>query len=379
VAVKQERQCGEPPLRIGFNAHLLPVGATYRSAGVATYVRQMLERLPRVAPEYEYVFFTPPTAEPLVRRCSAIHIPSRLPTSRPLVRIAWEQGVAPLLVRRFKLDLLHSPVNVAPLLLDRPSVLTIHDLAFLIHPERLPKAKQAYLRGLVRASVARATHVITISQKTKEDLVNYFNVREERISVVYLGVDERYRPLAVCCPPIERPYILYVGTIEPRKNLDVLVRAFAVLRQRGYPHRLVLVGARGWLYADLFQLIAALGLEEAVVEVGFVDDLVPWYNCADLFVYPSQYEGFGLPPLEAMACGVPVVVSSGGALGEVVADAALTASPGDEEALVEAMRAVLDNTALAQRLAAAGRARAATFSWDQTARRTAAVYREVGA
>lgn len=351
--------------------HLLPVGATYRSAGVAVYVDQLVHRLPQVDPGNDYVFFGPTGVE-----VTGV-IQSRLPTTRPPVRVLWEQIAAPWLARRLSIDVWHSPVNVAPLLLGRRSVITVHDLSFLVHPDRFLPAKRMYLTAFTRASLRQASEVIAVSHATKKDLMAYLGLPDERVSVVPLGVDERYRPRPDLPSPLPDPYILYVGTIEPRKNLDILVRAFAALKRAGYPHVLALVGARGWLYAHLFRLIASLGLEDVVVQPGFVDDLVPWYNCADLFVYPSHYEGFGLPPLEAMACGTPVVTTWGGALGEVVGDAALTVAPGDESALRNAIQAVLGRESLAASLVVAGYARAAGFSWDRTARDTATVYRRV--
>src|SRR5579884_1323393 len=355
-------------MRVGVDAHLLPPGQGYRAAGVAVYVEQLIRRLPRVAPGLEFLFFTPPGWE------MAGAVPSRLPTSRPLTRIAWEQAAAPVLARRWKLDVTHGPVNVLPLLSTTRGVVTVHDLAFLKYPKAFRRSRGVYLKLVVGASVRKAAAVITPSRSTREDVIEHFGVDLEKVHVIPLGVDEHYQHSGPVDAPLDGPYVLYAGTLEPRKNVPLLLRAFAELRRLGYPHRLALVGGPGWKYRGVFELISRLGIEDAVVAPGFVEDLLPWYNRADLFIYPSVYEGFGLPPLEAMACGTPVITSSAGSLGEVVDDAALTFPPYDQEALLALIRSVLDNRETAERLRALGPQRAAQFPWDETARQTAAVY-----
>lgn len=359
-------------MRVGFNAHLLPRGSTYRSAGVAGYVAQLMARLPRVAPENQYLFFTPPgfAGEGL--------IPSRLPTWRPLVRISWEQVIEPVQVRRLRVDVVHHPVNASPLLDGPGSVVTLHDLAFLKFPEAFTTAKRTYLRLIVKASVLKAARVITPSQSSRLDVIEHFGAQPEKVVAVPLGVDEHYRRVADMPSPFEGPFILYVGTIEPRKNLPRLLGAFARLRAGGYPHRLVMAGPLGWMYQEVYRAITSLDLQASVVILGFVEDLLPWYNSADLFVYPSVYEGFGLPPLEAMACGTPVVTTSAGSLREVVGNAALLVAPDDEAGLLTAMESVLADSSLADRLRREGEMRSRSFSWDQTARETARVYEAVG-
>ncbi len=355
-------------MRIGLNAQLLPPDRSYRAAGVASYVRQLTERLPRVAPENEYVFFAP-------RGMTGKNIrPSRFDTSNPLIRIPWEQVVEPVLVSRLGLDVVHSPVNVSPVLMSASSVVTVHDLGFMLHPEVFPAAKRYYLQAMVRRSVRSARQVIAPSLATADDITEQFGVPPDRISVIPEGVDERFRVEKDSPRPLAEPYILYVGTIEPRKNLPVLIRAFASIREAGYPHRLALVGGNGWMYEDVYGLIDELGMKEAIITTGFVEDLVPWYNHADLFVYPSMFEGFGLPPLEALACGTPVVASSARSLREVVGEAAVYFALDDEDDVVTALRRVIDDRLLAERLRTAGLERASLFSWDDTVRRTAAVY-----
>jgi glycosyltransferase involved in cell wall biosynthesis len=245
----------------------------------------------------------------------------------------------------------------------------------------------AYLRSALTASLDRADHVIAVSESTRRDLIQLAEVGPQRVSAVYNGVDPAFGQLE---PQLVdrfrsevfegRPYILHVGTLEPRKNIDVLMRAFAALRrERSIPHVLALVGARGWSYRPLFELRTELGLER---DVEFVDYVRPaalplWYNGADLFAYPSAYEGFGLPVLEAMACGVPTVTSASSSLSELAGEACITVTPGNQEELAAAMARALTDEALRGELARAGLARASTFSWNTTARRTVKIYRSV--
>jgi len=358
-------------MRIAVNAHLLPAGPTYRSAGVASYVKQLVDRLPQVAPQHEYVFFAPPG------RSGPGVVPARLPTSNPVVRIAWEQVVEPGAIRRCGADAVHSPVNVSPLLPGCPTVVTLHDLAFLKFPHTFTRAKRIYLSRLVGISARHADHVIVPSDASRLDVVEALGVAPDKVTVVPEGVDERYRVRADVARPLQGPYILFAGTIEPRKNLPVLLRSFASLKVLGYPHKLALAGAPGWMYEEVYRTIESLGIADSVALTGFVGDLVPWYNHADLFVYPSLYEGFGLPPLEAMACGTPAVTSSAGSLREVIGNAGILVAPTDVDGFVEAMRSILDDAELRQRLIRAGAARAAMFSWDDTVRKTVGIYEAV--
>jgi len=355
-------------LRIAVDAHLYPRGSTYRSAGVSRYVRELVLRLPTVAPEHEFVFYVPPQID------IPFGSPSRLPTHTPLVRIAWEQIAEPVENWRRRVELIHSPVNVSSLLLSAPSVVTIHDLSFVRFPDRVVPAKRWYQRTMSAHSARHARRVIVPSRATKEDCVAAFGIDPDRVTVIPEGVGSEFHVDPSSRPPLDQPYILHVGTLEPRKNLPRLIAAFAQFKADGRPHSLALVGPKGWMYEQIEAAIESAGLEDSVRLVNFVPDLAPWYNHADFFVYPSLYEGFGLPPLEAMACGTPVVLSSAGSLSEVAGDAALLVSPSDTGGLVTAMRTMADNATLRDRFRIAGLARAAQFSWDETARRTVEVY-----
>lgn len=372
-----------PLSRVGISAYLLHHGADYRAAGVSTYTGQLLAHLPLVAPEHEYVAFHGRDAPQLQGARSVI---SSAPTQQPLVRIAWEQIVLPVSAARGRVDLLHGTVNVLPLAAPMPLVVTVHDLAFLRYPERFHRAKAAYLKAAVSLSVRRARVIIAVSEATKSDLMEVLGVTPDRISVVYSGADPMFRQLESDQREAFRrshvggkPYILHVGTLEPRKNLGTLIRAFAGLAERGYPHALVLVGSLGWMYDDLFREVSRLKIEQQVHFVDYVKpaELPLWYNCADLFALPSAHEGFGLPLLEAMACGLPAVTSEANALVELGGGACLTVEVGSEDALRDAMEKVLGDPTLRALMREAGLRRSAGFSWAETARATAHVYESV--
>lgn len=363
-------------MRISIIAYLLQHGRDFRSAGVSVYADQLLRALPTACPNLEITAHTGPRA-PSIPGVRTVRSP--IDTRRAAPRILWEQVSGRLLSARQ--DILHGTVNTIPLAAPIPTVVTIHDLSFLRFPDRLPRARRAFLSAAVPASARRATRVIAISESTKRDIVELIGIPEGRISVVYQGVDAAFRPGPSDISAAHfagRPYILHVGTVEPRKNLDILVRAYAALRRDGIPHALALVGPRGWMDDPVFAVIRELGLQDDVRLAGYVPpaDLPRWYNGADLFAFPSAYEGFGLPILEAMACGVPTVTSNGSSLGEVAGTAALTVDAGSVEDLHDAMGRILSDQNLAARLRDLGRARAAKFTWESTARGTAAVYED---
>ena len=370
-------------MRVGVIAYLLHAGRSYRAAGVNIYLQNLLRHLPVEGPHHTYFALHGPDA-PRLHDVRSIRTP--FPTRWQPVRIAWEQVAAPLELWAKRLDVVHGAVNVLPLASGAPSVVSVHDLSFLRFPERFPPLKVAYLTRAVAASLKRATRVIAVSQHTRCDLLELCGVPEERVIVVYSGVGRGFQPLPAGRVAAfrhlhfgDRPYILHVGTLEPRKNIDILIRAFAVCRNEiDVPHVLALVGAKGWKFESLFQLVRRLGIEEHVRFVDYVspDELPLWYNGADLFAYPSAYEGFGLPVLEAMACGVPTVTSSSSALHELASGACLTVEPGSQEALQLALARMLTAPELRATLRGAGLARAAQFTWARCARETVAVYEQ---
>jgi glycosyltransferase involved in cell wall biosynthesis len=371
--------------RIGINAHLLAQEESHRRAGISRYIHNLLLHLYRTDPESDYTVF-------LNNRCT-LTLPyrqrhSRLPTRNPWWRIFWEQCVQPLEVRTAGIQLLHSPVNVQPLFLPCGSVVTVMDLSFMVFPETLRTPQRFYQRVFTRWSAQRANHLIAISNRTARDLNQFFAVPADRVSVVFPGVDTAHRPIKDEAKinhfrqrhSLPERFILFIGTLEPRKNLLTLLEAYAEFRRQTHTgHKLVLGGAPGWFYQPVLAAVEDLGLGTDVMFPGFIpdDELPLWYNAADVFVYPSLYEGFGLPPLEAMACGTPVIVSSASSLPEVVGDAALLASPHKPEEWAMALSSLCNDAGLRNALATRGPQRAQQFSWKRTARETAKVYRTV--
>lgn len=269
-----------------------------------------------------------------------------------------------------------------------PTVITVHDLSTLLFPElhvhntiEMHERKMHFVR-------TQADLVIAVSENTRRDVIKHLDVPPERVRVVYEAAGEQFHPIedahtvaAIAHRYRLEPnsYVLTVGTLEPRKNQIRLVEAFHLLSQRGVTRglKLVLAGGKGWLYDNLFQRVEELGLTEDVIFTGVVpdEDLPALMNGALVFVYPSLYEGFGLPALEAMACGVPVITSNASSLPEVAGDAALLVDPYDVEGLAEAMRSLIESEETRSDLREKGLAQAARFSWERTARETLAAYK----
>jgi glycosyltransferase involved in cell wall biosynthesis len=376
---RQSLDVDQTPMHIGINAHLLSLAHTYRGAGINRYIYNLLLNLALADQEHQYTVFLgdrrfPPNPGLTLRT-------SWLPTTHPLVRIGWEQLVQPFVLWQEKIDLLHSLAFVTPLLSPCPSVVTIYDLSFILFPKGFKYSKRLYLTLLTCPSARSAKRIITISESTKRDTVRLLGVSPEKVDVVYCGVDKPF------CPLPEREVasfrqkrglperiILFVGTIEPRKNVARLVEAYSRLRDGQV--KLVIGGARGWLYEEVFARVEELELTGDVLFPGYIPpaELPLWYNAAELFVYPSLYEGFGLPPLEAMACGTPVITSNVSSLPEVVGEAGLTVDPMNSEGLAEAMNQVLSDGILRQSMREQGLARAGRFSWAKAAQETVEVY-----
>jgi glycosyltransferase involved in cell wall biosynthesis len=374
------RESNSRATHVGVNAHLLSLAEGYRSAGITSYIFHLLRHLPGIAKEMEYTVFL---SEKRYAGGPGLQLQrSRLPTHLPPVRILWEQALLPWIVQREALDLVHTTAFVGPLASSCPFVVTVHDLSFLFFPQSFRSLRRSYLRVFARMSVRQARRVIAVSESTKNDLVKLYGISPAKIDVVYNGVDASFQPL-----PADRVasfrqqnrlpdrFILFVGTLEPRKNIVRLIEAYAKLPKERLP--LLLVGGKGWFYDEIFARVEALGLTGEVHFVGFVpaEDLPLWYNAADLFVYPSIYEGFGLPPLEAMACGTAVITSTASSLPEVVGKAGRLVDPTDTDALAGAMAQVLGNRDVQQELEAAGLVQAAGFSWESAARGTVDSYR----
>ncbi len=287
--------------------------------------------------------------------------------------------------------LFHATDNLLPCLKKTHSVLTVYDLAFRFYPETFTTLNRWFQLLTMGTFLYRAHAVIAISQNTKRDVAQLYGVDESKITVVYGGVNSRFQPASISEIEHVRTryhlperYILFVGSIEPRKNLKALLAAFSAIKQQREAIdsiKLVIAGKRGWLYADFFQQLRTSGLENEIILPGFIadEDLPALYSAADVFVFPSWYEGFGLPVLEAMACGTPVVCSNVSSLPEVAGEAALMVAPNDVRGFCEAITRTLTDAVLRQELIGRGFRQAARFTWEKTAQQTLAVYEQVTA
>ena len=377
----EETRDGELRARIGINAHLIADEASYRRAGIHQYIARVLDHLPPVSSASQYVVYTR-HAPKLANRAGFVVQRSRWPTERRLVRIAWEQAAWPILAAQDKLDLLHSTAFVTPVLSGIPAVITVFDLSFMHYPDSFPPLQRAYLQSQTARSLRKAQRVITISESGRADVQQLFQVPEDQIDVVLPGVEPQFRPLPTAevaefrrCEGLPEKVILHVGTLQPRKNIPVLLEALARIKRPDL--LLVLVGGKGWLYEDIFARVVALGLEKQVRFSGYVDDenLPLWYNAATLLAFPSVYEGFGLPVVEAMACGAPVIAARSSSIPEAGGDAALYFNPNDVEELAAHITAVLDDDDLAVSMRDSGLKQARRFSWQKAGEETARVYK----
>jgi glycosyltransferase involved in cell wall biosynthesis len=294
------------------------------------------------------------------------------PARRP-VRLAWEQARGPALADHVRADVWHGPHYTMPLRASVPCAVTVHDLTFFDHPEWHERSKVVYFRRMIRAAARRASTLICVSTFTANRLRALVAPRTD-IEVIHHGVDhDRFSATgdstadlaALAEHGIEPPYIAFASTIEPRKNVPTLVHAFAAVAATRPELRLVLAGSDGWGAREASDAIAASGVATRVLRPGYLDNatIAAFFRRAAAVTYPSLEEGFGLPALEGLACGAPVVTSEGSALAEVVGDAALLVPPGDADALAGALARVLDDSALSERLRVAGPARAAEFTW----------------
>lgn len=300
----------------------------------------------------------------------------------------WLQTVLPFLLKKDQISVFHAPLFIVPLISSIPKVVTIHDLSVYIYPEKTTWQNRAILRTLLPASVKAADAVIADSENTKRDIVGHLGARPDKITVIPLAVPDsfyRHYDRAAIKQVKEKyglpeNYLLFVGTIEPRKNLERLIRAFGLVleRRKDLPHRLILAGRLGWLYQDIIRTRNDLALEDRIKLLGYVaeDDLPLVHQGADLFVYPSLYEGFGLPVLEAMASGIPVITSQVSSLPEVAGDSCCLINPLNVEELAAAIERILESSSLQAQMAQAGLARAREFSWRKTAEETFQVYRK---
>jgi glycosyltransferase involved in cell wall biosynthesis len=354
--------------------------------GIGTYVRNLVRTLATQSYDDEYVL--------LCRAADVDDVRSLGPRFEPVVERAGnysvrEQVSIPAALARARVDLFHSPHYVVSPLTRCPYVVTIHDCIHLRFPQYLPnRMASTYARTMMRMAASRARRVLTVSNASKDDILHYLRVPADRVEVIYNALDTR-----LATPPTDdevahvrdrflltSPFILYAGNIKPHKNVDRLIEAYSILRRRGITEpKLLIIGDQISKYPNLRRLVHGFQLHPHVRFLGFVPEttLAALYRLASVFVFPSLYEGFGLPPLEAMAAGTPVVTSNVSSLPEVVGDAAVLIDPMDAGAIADAMARVLSDATLRDTLVTRGHARVQAFSWDRSVARIRQVYADV--
>lgn len=353
-----------------------------RHSGIGQYIVHLAEALPAFDPEWQYTLIhsrkdrTPPR-----------HPSARLFSAWTPSHHRFEQITFPIELSRLKINLLHSPDFIPPFSGHFRRVITVHDLNFLYYPQYLTTASRRYYNDQIERAVAIADHILADSDAAKSDLIKLLAVPAEKITVVWLAPDSIYHvltapELSVARSDLKLPdrFILFTGTLEPRKNIAGLLQAYRSYLDRTHDSAdLILAGARGWLFAETHALIEQLRLQDRVrlIEAPTDSNLVALYNCAAAYVQPSFYEGFGLTILEAMACGVPCIISSRGSLPEIGGDAALIIDPEDVSQLADALERVLTDAQLQSYLRQRGLIRVKDFSWERCVRETRAVYEKV--
>ena len=367
-------------MRIALNAHLLSNGPGYRAAGIHSYISSLLRHLPGAADDdwrFEAHVGAANTAA-----FDGIHMArARADTSSAWRRIVWEQTQQPRELRG--VDLYHAMAFVAPIVLPAPMVVTVYDLSFIRFPARISSARRHYLRAMTSLTCKRARRVIAISQSTADDLQRHLGVPARKIDVTPLGYDKAlFHPRQPAeiehfrrKHSLPERFWLFVGTLEPRKNLMLLLEAYRLLdKEARLP--LILGGGVGWRGEQILAAIEQLGIGDSVKHVGFIPaaDLPLWYNCAEVFVYPSIYEGFGLPVLEAMACGTPVIASDVAALSEIVGKAGLCIAPDDLVRWAAALQAVREEDEWRETVGQYAAQAAQYYSWQRTALLTVRSY-----
>jgi glycosyltransferase involved in cell wall biosynthesis len=392
-------------MHIGINAQLLSLSQNYRNGGISRYIRYLLTAIANLSGSHEYTIFV--NGQDVIDHLSDFagkvvtghsgqtkitYVAESWPESRPISRVAWEQLKLPGLLREKRINVFHSPANVLPERLPHScaGVVTLHDLAFLRYPHVLTRSKRVYHRTFTMHSLRRATMIIANSNSTKQDAIELAGLSANHIQMVYPCIEERFSNVILDeeiqffrqTHGLTMGYLLYLGTLEPRKNITTLIEAYAHLRKiYGREEKLVLAGGKGWLFDSIFQKVQDLGLESAVLFPGFVSDAeqLLWYHSASVFVYPSLYEGFGMPVTEALACGIPVVTSNVSSLPEAGATLALTVDPHDSEAMARAINKALTDETLRKQCQTQAEIVRQQFSAQRMAEQTVAVYEQSAA
>jgi glycosyltransferase involved in cell wall biosynthesis len=363
-------------LRVGIDIH--SIGS--QKGGNETYYRELVKEIIRFPCDHAFfLYYTDARASQQIVASERFILKPLRPSHR-ILRIPF---TLPWRVRNDRLDVFHAQFIVPPFLKCK-TVTTIPDIAYELVPQFFPAHQRAWLKMLVRESAKRADHIITVSEYSKRDLIQAYGVSSEKITVTYEGAGDEFVPLdrdkakehLACKYGINGNFILYLGRLQARKNLARVVESYARVLKSGLRYKLVLAGKQDSLFQPVLSRIRELKLENDILLPGYVqaEDVPIFFNAAEVFIYPSFYEGFGLPVMEAMACGTPVITSRGSSLEEVAGAGALLVDPMDEASIAEALTEVLSDTGLRHRLGQAGLARSRQFTFKNAANQTIGVY-----
>lgn len=372
-------------MRIGINFHTTD---EYIS-GVELYTLDLLNALLKIDCENDYVMFTnqPALVSKYVTPSENMTVIQIRHLRTRVARILWEHTQLPHLALRSSLDVLHCPSYICPLReTSVPYVVTIHDTIAIDHPGWCKKTNALYFNLSMKAAVRKASNVITLSKCTADDIVRNLGLPHSKIRVIHPGISEMFvvQRNEVRCSEVRaryslpERYILYTGNVEPKKNIWTLLLVLKRLRRKGFPHKLVMVGKRTWESDVEIEKISEEKRSGNVVWPGYVDrkDLPCVYQMADVFVFLSLYEGFGFPPLEAMACGTPVVSTNSGSLKETLTGAALTVKPFDVKQITQAIISAITDSLVRSECVRLGLERSSLFSWEKAARETLSIYED---
>ncbi len=371
-------------MKIALDATALP----NKPGGAGNYIINLAHALLELDSGHELVILCHPSDRQLFKL--EPHQESHLfyvPDLNPALRLAWEQFRLPRLLAKLRVDLLHSPHYTMPLRAGIPVVVTFHDMTFFLYPEYHTLVKRFFFPVMIRQSAARAAALLAVSESTRQDAIRLLKIPPQKISTTRLGYDPQYVRIEdpAYLEQVRRKYhlpahfLLHVGTLEPRKNHSTLLKAFDIIAQSNAEIALVLVGGAGWNARQIAQQIKTLRHGKRIHWLGYADshDMPALYRLAEVFVYPSIYEGYGLPVLEAMACGAPTITSTVSSMPEIIGDAGLLVSPENPAELSAAIARLLEDKVFAAELTQKAQIRAKEFTWRKTAEQTLHIYGQI--
>jgi glycosyltransferase involved in cell wall biosynthesis len=352
-----------------------------KGAGIRTYVLNMVRNLD--SKDITLIHYKK-NKDKVYSRFKELIIPMR---NIPFYREIRKMFVMPCMLNKF--DIVHETVQIGPFFFKSrfKKIVTVHDLSVIKFPKSHKGLHYVHHKLGLQRTLKNVDRIIAVSNSTKKDLIRLFKVPARKIKVIYEAADKQYRVINdkkelerfKTRYHIDYPFVLYIGTLEPRKNIPRLIKAFRLVKKKGYPHKLLVVGKKGWKYKAIFKMIKTLGLEKDVVFTGFIEEkeLPLFYNVADVFVFPSLYEGFGLPVLEAMQCGCPVIIANNSSLPEITGDAALKVNARDVRDIAMKIERLIKDKNLKIKFAQKGVKHARRFSWKRCAKETRELYKEV--